>query len=344
MQTKILPLNKSSLKMAKEILRGGGLVAFPTETVYGLGANALNTDAVKSIFNAKGRPQDNPLIVHLASKHKIKKYVKSINGLEHKIIKKFMPGPISLILQKKDCISNTVTAGLNTVAIRVPLNKQAHKFLKAVNLPISAPSANTSKRPSPTNAGDVFEDMNGKIPLIIDGGSTDVGVESTVVKVKDNTIYILRPGKITAQDLQKATNAKVVDKSILKDGEKPESPGAKYTHYAPKCAMELVMIKNNEKMIEYCLQKYMGLTNKGGNPVILCSDKNATNYKDVNHITIGKNSNQVCSCIFATLRQCEKKFNYIICEFVFGGSMEDALFNRLSKSCGGNIITNTNMQ
>lgn len=338
METKILAINEDNLKMAKSILKKGGLVAFPTETVYGLGANALNSKAVKSIFDAKGRPQDNPLIVHLSDTSKIKKYVKSINGLEQRIIDAFMPGPISIVLHKKRCISNVVTAGLDTVAIRVPSNLEAYKFLKAVDLPIAAPSANTSKRPSPTNANDVFEDMNGKIPLIIDGGNTDVGVESTVVKVVGDSIYILRPGRVTAQDLKNATGAEVIDKSVLKEGEKPESPGAKYTHYAPKCDMVLVMQENNLDVVDKVLSLYDDLKNKKRKPIILCSKKNSTFYKGKDFLIIGKNSNEACNCIFSTLRKCEKKYDYIICEFVYGGTMEDALYNRLSKSCGGNII------
>ncbi len=338
METKILPSSDENLKLAKTILKKGGIVAFPTETVYGLGANALNSKAVKSIFDAKGRPQDNPLIVHLSDTSKIKKYVKSINGVEQRIIDAFMPGPISIVMNKKRCISNVVTAGLSTVAIRVPSNLEAYKFLKAVDLPIAAPSANTSKRPSPTNANDVFEDMNGKIPLIIDGGSTDVGVESTVVKVVDGVIYILRPGKVTANDLKLLTGCEVVDKSVLKEGEKPESPGAKYTHYAPKCEMALIMQKDDNETVDKTLSLYESLKKIKRNPVILCSKKNAVFYKGLEYLVIGKNSNEVCNCIFSTLRKCEKKYDYIICEFVYGGTMEDALYNRLSKSCGGNII------
>ena len=338
METKILQINEESLKEAKKILRKGGLVSFPTETVYGLGANALNTRAVNRIFYAKGRPNDNPLIVHLADTSQIKKYVKSINAIEQRIIDVFMPGPISIVLKKKAKISNVVTAGLDTVAIRVPSNISAYRFLKAVNLPIAAPSANTSKRPSPTNAKDVFEDMNGKIPLIIDAGSTDVGVESTVVKVVDNKIYILRPGKITKEDLERETGYEVVDKSVLKENEKPESPGAKYTHYAPKCEMVLVKNGSNDEKVSKVITLYEDLKLKNRKPVILCCKKNANMYVGKDYLIIGKNSNEACNTIFATLRNAEKKHDYIICEFVDGGTMEVALMNRLTKSCGGNII------
>ena len=245
METKILNSSEENLKLAKSILKKGGLVAFPTETVYGLGADATNSKAVKSIFAAKGRPQDNPLIVHLSDTSKIKKYVKSINSIEQRIIDAFMPGHISIVLEKNRKISRVVTAGLDSVAIRVPSNLEANRFLKAVDLPIAAPSANTSKRPSPTNANDVLEDMSGKIPLIINGGNTDVGVQSTVVKVVDGKVYILRPGRITAKELKEVTNCEVLDKSKLREGEVVESPGVKYTHYAPICDMTLVVGRQN---------------------------------------------------------------------------------------------------
>jgi L-threonylcarbamoyladenylate synthase len=273
----------------------------------------------------------------LSDTSKIKKYVKGINSIEQRIIDAFMPGPISIVLEKNRKISSVVTAGLDTVAIRVPSDVEANRFLKAVDLPIAAPSANTSKRPSPTNANDVYEDMNGKIPLIINGGSTDVGVESTVVKVVDDTIYILRPGRITARELKEATGREVLDKSRLKDGENPESPGVKYTHYAPTCDMTLV-IGNQNGIVDKSLVLYDKLVEQGKNPVILCAKRNAVFYVGKNHLIIGKNSNEVCSCIFATLRRAEKKYDHIICEYVDGGTMEDAMLNRLSKSCGGNII------
>lgn len=336
METKIKTI-KNGLKDAKRILYDGGLVAFPTETVYGLGANALDDDAVKSIFIAKGRPQDNPLIVHLSSKKEITKYVKSVNDLEKQIINTFMPGPITLVLEKNESISNVVTAGLNTVGIRIPENKVAHKFLKKVKLPVAAPSANTSKRPSPTNALDVFEDMNGKISLIIDGGSTDVGVESTVIRVVDSKILLLRPGKVNKQDLEEKIGCEVIDKTKLQKDEKPESPGMKYTHYAPKCDMVLV-ISNNGDIIKKLSNIYDDLIKKKRNPVILCSNSSSKLLNDKNIITLGNDSNEACSNLFSTLRIAEKEYDYIICEFVEGGTMEDAFYNRASKSSGGNIL------
>ena len=180
---------------AGNLIKNGEIVAFPTETVYGLGADATNAEAVKKIFIAKGRPQDNPLIVHLAEKEDIKKYVTEITENQQKLIDAFMPGPISIIFEKNDVICDEVTAGGKTVAIRIPENEVARKFIYYSQRPICAPSANTSKRPSPTIAQHVYDDMNTKIPLIIDGGATDIGIESTVVRVNKNYVYILRPGK-----------------------------------------------------------------------------------------------------------------------------------------------------
>ena len=337
METKILSSEETNLKLAKHILKRGGLVAFPTETVYGLGASAKSGRALKRIFAAKGRPQDNPLIVHLSDTSKIKKYVKNINPIEQRIIDAFMPGPISIVLQKNWRISKVATAGLNTVAIRVPSNLETYRFLKVANLPIAAPSANTSKRPSPTNAQDVLEDMNGKIPLIIDGGNTVVGVESTVVKVIDGVIHILRPGRIGVKELKEATGCEVVLKNQITAEEKPESPGVKYEHYAPKCEMALIVGRQNG-IVDKALSLYDELKVRGKNPVILCAKRNASFYNGKEHLIIGKTSNEVCNSIFATLRRCEKKYDYIICEYVGGGTMEDAMLDRLTKSCRGNII------
>ncbi len=241
MITKILKPTTYALNKAANLINDGELVAFATETVYGLSADATNDDAVKKIYVAKGRPGNNPLIVHLANKKDIKKYVKSINMLERKIIKDFMPGPISLVLKKNSLVSQIVSAGGDTIAVRIPQNKVARSFIRRTHKPICAPSANTSKRPSPTTAKHVFDDMNGKISLIIDGGQTDVGIESTVVKVENNEVYILRPGKINEEMLSSSLHCLVHEN--VKVGSKIESPGTKYTHYKPKC--DMILVKNN---------------------------------------------------------------------------------------------------
>lgn len=332
METKICKLTNKFNKYCVSLIKNGELVAFPTETVYGLGANAMNGDVVKKIYEVKGRPQDNPLIVHIANKKDIEKYALIKNDIERRIIRKCMPGPISLILEKKDTISDVTTCGLKSVAIRFPSNKVAQKFIKATNLPICAPSANTSKRPSPTRAKDVFADMNGKIPAIIDGGQCTIGVESTVCKVDSGIIYILRPGKYSAKKLQKMIKVPVVDK--LQNTSIVESPGTKYTHYAPKC--EMLLVKNN--IIKNINLLYTTLVDQGKKPIILCSKDNLKNFKNFNRVSIGKNSDEACKNIFKTLRDVENNYDVIIAEFIQSGNMADALFNRMIKSAGGKIV------
>ncbi len=282
MKTLILKPSKKTFNIAKKLITNGELVAFPTETVYGLGANALCDEAVKKIFVAKGRPQDNPLILHIGRKQDIKKYVKNISKTHKLLIKHFMPGPISIIFDKAENLSNVACAGGQTVAIRMPENKVAQKFINYCNLPICAPSANTSKRPSPTNANHVYDDLNGKIKLIIDGGETLVGIESTVVKVENNIIYILRAGKINKQMLEKATKLTVVDKI---DSDKiPQSPGTKYTHYKPLC--DMIMVKSD--IVNNTIKLYDNLVASNKKPIIFCCAANLEAYGNRNIKVLGK--------------------------------------------------------
>ena len=334
METKVSKLTKDFCKECVDLIKSGNLVAFPTETVYGLGADATNASAVKKIFEVKGRPQDNPLIVHLANPKQIENYAEITSDIERFIIKKCMPGPISLILHKKDVISDIVTCGLGTVAIRIPTNKVARKFIGATNLPICAPSANTSKRPSPTRAKDVLADMDKKIGAIIDGGDCTIGVESTVCKVENNIVYILRPGKYSAQKLSKMLKVPVVDKLNTTEVKVAESPGTKYTHYCPKC--EMILIKNDvEKNI---INTYKTLVSQGKKVVVLCSKDTSKLIHDFNYVIIGKTSEDACRNIFKTLRNVENDYDIILAEFISKGNMADALFNRMIKSASGKII------
>ena len=262
--TQILRPCHKTCKISKEIIKNGDIVAFPTETVYGLGADATNENAVNKIYEAKGRPQDNPLIVHLAKKSHIKKYVQGISQSHKALMNAFMPGPISIIFDKNDKICNKVCAGGNTVAIRVPENKVARKFIKATGRPICAPSANSSKRPSPTLAKHVYDDLNDKIALIIDGGQTDIGIESTVVKISNGIVYILRPGKISKKMIEEKTRLAVATKYDI--DAIPESPGTKYSHYMPKC--DMVLVETNPK--QTICQIYDDQTQEGKKVVILC--------------------------------------------------------------------------
>ncbi len=334
METKVEKLTRKFCGECVEIVKNGGLVSFPTETVYGLGADATNAAAVKKIFEVKGRPQDNPLIVHLADRKQIENFAVVSNDIERMIIKKCMPGPISLILHKRENISDVVTCGLSTVAIRIPINKTARKFIRATKLPICAPSANTSKRPSPTRAKDVLADMDGKIPAIIDGGSCKIGVESTVCKVENNIVYILRPGKFSARALTKILKVPVVDKLNTTETKVAESPGTKYTHYCPKC--EMILIKND--VVKNINTLYENFVSQGKKPIILCSKDTAKHLDGKDKVILGKTSEDACKNIFKTLRNVENDYDIILAEFIAEGDMQDALFNRMIKSASGRLV------
>ena len=243
MNTKLLLPDQVSYSLASEILRNGGLVAFPTETVYGLGANALDRNAVLSIFAAKGRPADNPLIVHIYSRSQLDPLC-DIPDRAVPLMDAFWPGPLTILCRKKTLIPDEVTAGLPTVAVRMPSHPVARALLQACDLPVAAPSANSSGRPSPTTAAHVMEDMNGRIPLIIDGGMCDVGVESTVLDLCHGDPVILRPGGVTREMISSVLNCDVaVAGSVLRplrENETALSPGMRYRHYAPRAVVTLV--------------------------------------------------------------------------------------------------------
>ena len=244
MQTELLPVNDESLSRAGELIRAGGLVAFPTETVYGLGANALDADAVRRIFEAKGRPGDNPLIVHIS---RVDQLSPLITGAPSPAARALMdacwPGPMTLIFPKSPAVPAEVTAGLDTVAVRFPVHPAARSLIEAARRPIAAPSANRSGRPSPTTAAHVLEDMDGRVPLILDGGACAVGLESTVIDVTGDTPRILRPGGVTPERIAEICGGVTVDDAVLRplrEGERPRSPGMKYRHYAPTGALTIV--------------------------------------------------------------------------------------------------------
>ncbi len=330
MKTKVMKASIRALVVFGKIIRRGEIAAFPTETVYGLGGDATNSFAVEKIFKAKGRPSDNPLIVHLGSKFRIKKYVETISPLEREIIKKFMPGPISLVLKKNELISSLVTAGGNTVAIRIPECKLARRLINFSRRPICAPSANTSKRPSPTVAAHVLEDLNGKILLIVDGGQTEVGIESTVVKVQDGKLYILRPGKISKEDLEKKLNVEVVEKA---GGAVVESPGVKYAHYMPKCRMVLAGENDFEKVKNF----YNSAVSSGKSVVIFCKNSDLEKFKGLNCVGLGEDSVDASHNLFKALRDYEEN-DLIIALKITNGTMAAGLYNRMSKAARGEEI------
>ncbi|MCH5205010.1 MAG: threonylcarbamoyl-AMP synthase [Oscillospiraceae bacterium] len=252
MLTKIEPFCGESAEKAAEILKNGGIVAIPTETVYGLAANALDENAVRSIFAAKGRPQDNPLIVHISSFEMIKPLVAEIPELAKRLSERFWAGPLTMIFNKTSVVPDVTSGGLGTVAVRMPANEAARAVIEKCGFPLAAPSANISGKPSPTSAKHVFEDMNGKIPLIIDGGECDVGVESTVISFNENKIHILRPGGITAEMLSEFADVEI-DKAVEAapdPNERVISPGMKYSHYSPR-ANVFVVNTNGEAFIKF---------------------------------------------------------------------------------------------
>lgn len=341
MKTKYINLkeeyNEERIKEAAQDILNGELVIFPTETVYGIGANALNDDACKNIFKAKGRAGDNPLIVHVNNVDMIKKLVEEPNEIEKKLIKSFCPGPFTLIFKAKNIIPKSVTAGLDTVGIRMPSNKIANKLIEYAGVPIAAPSANVSGRPSGTKIDDILKEFDGKVSTIIDDGMVDIGLESTVVRVIDNKVRILRPGKITKENIEKLGIEVEIDKNILGkyDGkEKVLSPGMKYRHYAPNTKCMMVYSKNEEAMVNK-INEFIN----DKNALVVCRDKNydkyATNYK----IKMGNSLEEIAHNIFSILRQVDKyNVDIVIIEGMQKDGLGLALNNRLLRACEYNYL------
>lgn len=325
---------KESIKEAAKYIKQGKLVLFPTETVYGIGADGLNSEAVRNIFIAKGRKQDNPLILHVSSIDMVERIAQDITPLEYKLMEKFFPGPLTIILKKKDIVPSIVTGNLDTVGIRMPSNKIAHDLIELSNTPIAAPSANISGKPSGTNIEDIFNELNDRVDYIIDAGQTDIGVESTVIRVIDNTIHILRPGKITKQDLETITEV-VVDSHVLgdiKEGDKILSPGMKYKHYAPDSKCLLIYSKDNNKFID----KVKELEGKE-NCLVLCKTSNTKYFK--NSLSLGETLEEISKNIFTLLRKVDNyKVDLVIIEGVEPTGLGLAIMNRLIRSCSHNYL------
>lgn len=326
-------LSENNLEIIKTEIKSDNLVIFPTETVYGIGANALSEDAVNKIFLVKERARNNPLIVHLKDKEEITKYAKVNNSVEQKLIDSFMPGPFTLILEKKDNIPTNVTAGLDTVGIRIPINEIAHKFLEYVEVPIAAPSANISSRPSGTKVSDIKDEFDNLVDYIIDGGESSIGLESTVVKVIDNIPVILRPGFITKEDIANVVGECMVSENVLRqidDKSKAESPGMLYRHYAPKTKCLLVYSNDTNKL------KELIKSNLGDKTIILGSSKLSSIpcYKFINY---GDTLEDISHNIFSLLRKCDTfDANLIIIEGVEKVGLGLAIMNRLIRTSNFN--------
>ncbi len=331
---------KENIREAAKYIREGDVVAFPTETVYGLGADALSPEAVKKIFIAKGRPQDNPLIVHIARKDEIERIAKGITYEVKALMETFWPGPLTLILEKKDLIPKEITAGLNTVGIRMPSHPAALQLILESGVPIAAPSANISGRPSPTTAQHVIKDLAGKIPVILDGGPTQVGLESTVLDMTSGTPVILRPGGVTYEQLCGVLKNVEIDNGLLSDGFAPKSPGMKYTHYSPKAEVILV-IGSTEKVIESVKKIAEREINLGRKIGIMATLETMDKYSigDVLDIGSREDPSTIAANLFAALREFDiRGVDLIIAEGIDEKGIGLAVMNRIKKASGFNII------
>lgn len=335
MQTKVIDIRKNrdeALKESAELIKNGEVVGIPTETVYGLAANALDTGAVRKIYIAKGRPSDNPLIVHISDMSELPPLVSEIPEKVRIMAEKFWPGPLTMIMKKSDLIPSITSGGLDTVAVRMPKSEYARAIIRACGVPLAAPSANLSGSPSPTNAKYVYEDMNGRIPLIIDGGSSKIGVESTVITFVTKIPTVLRPGGVTVEEIRDTVGEVLVDSAVLnelKEGEKASSPGMKYKHYAPKAC--ITILKGSlEQFIEYT---------KGKDFFALVFEGEEKYFK--NAVTYGKPLDGISEAnrLFDALRELDEqgaKTVYARCPELSGVGL--AVYNRLIRSAGFNII------
>ena len=326
---------------AARVIRAGGLVAFPTETVYGLGANGLDGEAVAKIFEAKGRPSDNPLILHVAKKSDVKDLWRHVPDNAKRLMDAFWPGPLTLIFLKSEIVPDEVTAGLDTVAVRMPEHKTALALIRAAGVPIAAPSANLSGRPSPTTAAHVMEDMDGRIDVVLDGGPCSVGVESTVLTLVGKPT-ILRPGGITREMLEQVIGEVEVSPAVLrplKDGEVAESPGMKHRHYAPDA--EVVVAVGSPRRIasiicrEYEIEEAMGKT-----CIVLGTEQTRTCYNGMNCDIIGDREEPASLCreLFSALRRWSGKYDVIFAEGVEENDQGLAYMNRLLRAAGFTVL------
>ena len=333
---------KEGIKKAAEIIKRGGLVAFPTETVYGLGANGLDENAVPKIYEAKGRPSDNPLILHISEFDEIKSIVKEIPKTAIILAEEFWPGPLTMVLKKSDIVPYRTTGGLESVAVRMPSNKIARELIKASGVPIAAPSANSSGRPSPTKASHVILDLDGKIDMVIDGGAVDIGLESTIVDVTGDIPVILRPGFITEEMLSEAIGRVEIDevvKSLSPDKDlKPKAPGMKYRHYAPRGKMTIYK-GSHSKVVERINEEISKL--EGKKTGVLATDETKSYYRADIIISLGsrEDGESIAHNLFDALR----KFDDDDVEFIYSEGFDEnklgfAIMNRLHKSAGYNII------
>ncbi len=334
------------LEEASAILHAGGLVAFPTETVYGLGGNALDASASQKIYAAKGRPSDNPLIVHIAEVSQVDEIARDIPEKAEQLMDVFWPGPLTLIFHKKAIVPDSTTGGLDTVAIRMPSHPVAYELIYRSGIMIAAPSANTSGRPSPTRAAHVREDLDGKIDMIIDGGDCEYGLESTIVDMTGETPTILRPGYITKEMLEEVIGPVLYDDALSDPDMRPKAPGMKYTHYAPKGELTIVACSDelqpgDRRVIEKI--NYMTEEHKrqGARVGVLATSQNAASYQADEIIVLGEKEDALM--ISANLYRALRDFDERGVDIIYSESFQNvglgaAIMNRLMKAAGHRII------
>ena len=342
MQTQLLPVSPEAIALAGRLIRSGELVAFPTETVYGLGADALNANAVAGIFQAKGRPGDNPLIVHISAPPQLSPLIEGPpSPAARALMAACWPGPMTLIFPKSPRVPGAVTAGLSTVAVRLPAHPAARALIDAAGCPIAAPSANRSGRPSPTTASHVMEDMDGRVPLILDGGPCAVGLESTVIDMTGDLPRILRPGGITPDRVRALCGGVRVDDAVLRplaEGERPKSPGMKYRHYAPHG--DLTLVTGPEDAVARAIRDlYDRALDEGRRPLILALTPHLPAYGSRRALPLGKDADAVAHEIFACLRRADAQgADVIFSEAVDPRGLGLAVMNRLGRAAAFHIV------
>ena len=363
-------LEKEAIRQAGEILEDGGLVAFPTETVYGLGANALDEEAARKTYEAKGRPSDNPLIIHIADIEALDEIVKEIPPAAHCLAKRFWPGPLTMIFEKSEIVPYGTTGGLDTVAVRMPEHKVANMLIKLSGVPVAAPSANISGRPSPTTAAHCIEDLSGRIEAIVDGGASSIGVESTIVDLSGEDPVLLRPGAVTLEMLRACLSRDVLlDPALEKPLDKdirPKAPGMKYRHYAPKAPMIIIQTEYKEdlfdqekdltKLTDCAIKNIEEKCSEGLKTGIICSDETKEIYmheiynkegrlhkyrNTIEIMSAGSRMDEITIAhnLFAVLRDMdEKSVDFIVAEGISQKKLGYAIMNRMKKAAGQHVI------
>ncbi len=347
MDTKIIRMDEENIdmqtvKMAGNIIKSGGLVAFPTETVYGLGGDALNSSSSKKIYAAKGRPSDNPLIIHIVEMSALSQIVRKIPKAAYQLAEKYWPGPLTMIFEKADCVPLETTGGLNTVAVRMPSNQIAREFIRDAGGYVAAPSANRSGRPSPTVAKYVIEDLFGRIDMIIDGGQADIGLESTIIDLTGTSPMILRPGYITEEMLRQVIGDVEADQTIMDDhaAQAPKAPGMKYKHYAPKG--NLIIVEGEGRQVStYINEKLSAFHKEGKRTGVIATDETAAGYLADSVKSAGEQGReeQTAKCLFRILREFDDEgIEIIYAEGFKQKGVGQAVMNRLLKAAGHQVV------